>query len=178
MISQLKNYRLWLWLQAGALLWGNYVGWSTIYREVQHYCTVESRGLEALLSFSGTATTNPLLTPCFWGTLVFSAALIWTLRIIFTSAFEQQVSELKRLWFLLLAGTLFALVNNIPLFYNYITKPETAGNTCSTDKFLTNPFLSSCFLGFSAFLLASVMAYFAKRYLGDEFSRDKTSHKR
>lgn len=162
MKTSFQSYRPWLWLQAVALLWGNYVGWSTIYREVQHYCAVESRGLEALFTFGGTATTNPLLSPCFWGTLAFGVSLVWTIRLLYLNDPVRFKLEFKRLLYLLLGSTVFAFLNNIPVFYNYLTKPDIAANTCSPDNLLTNPFLTSCFLGFSAFALASILALIAK----------------
>ena len=115
----LHSTTFWLSLQALALVWGNFVGWTTIFRDVQIFCTNEAKGLEALLSFTGNVTTNPLLTPCFWGTLSFTLSLAWTIRLLLTKNEEKRRNEYKKLLILLIASTLFALVNNIPLFYRF-----------------------------------------------------------
>jgi hypothetical protein len=154
LLTLLKNYKLWLGLQALALGWGNYVGWSTIYRDVQVFCTNEAKGLDALLSFNGTVTTNPLTTPCFWGTLAFAVALIWTVRLLFMKDLKKVKHEYKKLFILLVVGTIFALVNNVPLFYKFYTTPKGTATSCSPGKLLTNPFITSCFFGLSAFSLS------------------------
>lgn len=164
----LKKPRLWLSIQLLFLLWGNYVGWSTIISDVNYYCLNEAKGLEALLSFSGTVTTNPLLSPCFWGTLVFSAAAIWTVRLLIMKDDVQRRREHGWLLTLLLAGSAFALVNNIPLFYKFYTTPKGTATSCSPGKLLTNPFSTSCFFGLSAFVGATLSSW-----LGQKLSRNE-----
>ncbi len=150
--------RFWLGLQALALAWGNFVGWSTIYRDVQIYCLNEAKGVDALLSFSGTVTTNPLLTPCFWGTLSFTICLLWTIRLLVLKDETKRSAEFSKLFILLIASTVFALVNNVPLFYRFYTTPRGTATSCSPGKLMTNPFLTSCFFGLSAFTLATLSA--------------------
>lgn len=160
----IHSVRFWLSLQALALLWGNFVGWSTIFRDVQIFCTNEAKGLEALLSFTGNVTTNPLLTPCFWGTLSFTFSLLWTVRLLMMKDEQKLLKEYKKLLILLVASTLFALVNNVPLFYKFYTTPKGTATSCSPGKLLTNPFLTSCFFGLSAFFLATLYALGAKKF--------------
>ena len=160
----LHSTTFWLSLQALALVWGNFVGWTTIFRDVQIFCTNEAKGLEALLSFTGNVTTNPLLTPCFWGTLSFTLSLAWTIRLLLTKNEEKRRNEYKKLLILLIASTLFALVNNVPLFYRFYTTPKGTATSCSPGKLLTNPFLTSCFFGLSAFTLATLSALGGKKF--------------
>lgn len=159
----IKKPRFWLSVQLLALLWGNYVGWSTIISDINYYCLNEAKGLEALLSFSGTVTTNPLLSPCFWGTLVFGAATIWTVRLLILKDDTKRAREYRQLLLLLVAGTLFAAINNVPLFYRFYTTPKGTAASCSVGKLLTNPFMTSCFYGFSAFAGATIAALIGSR---------------
>lgn len=158
-----RNRRTWLGVQLVFLLGGNYVGWSTIISEVNFYCLNEAKGLEALLSFSGTVTTNPLLSPCFWGSIVFAVAAVWTIRLLVMKDKAKLAKEHKQLCMLLLAGTVFAVANNIPLFYRYLTTPKGTATSCSPGKLLTNPFMTSCFYGFSAFAGATLAGFIGRK---------------
>lgn len=153
---------IFLSLQAVTLAAGNYVGWTTIFSEVNTYCDQRGGSLWALTDFGGNLTTNPLLSACFWGSIVFVIAFAWTVSLLLEKDTQKVTSQLKKLWWLLLAGTIFALANNIPVLYNFYTKPVGSFGSCSANV-VTNPYLTSCFLGFSAFLLAFVFATFAKR---------------
>lgn len=152
----LRSQNFWLSLQALALAWGNFVGWSTIVHDVRIFCTNEAKGLDALLSFNGTVTTNPLLTPCFWGTLSFSFCFIWTIRLLLLKDDAKRRAEHKTLFYVLVGSTLFAMINNVPLFYRFYTTPKGTATSCSPGKLLTNPFATSCFYGLSAFTLATL----------------------
>lgn len=158
----LKDVRFWLSLQLFFLVWGNYVGWSTIYSDIQFFCLNEAKGLDALLSFSGTVTTNPLLSPCFWGTLSFTFSLLWTARLLILKDEKQRAKEYKTLLYVLAGSTMFALINNIPLFYRFYTTPKGTATSCSPGKLLTNPFATSCFYGLSAFAGATLSALLCK----------------
>ena len=160
----MKKPRFWLTMQLLFLLWGNYVGWSTIISDVNFYCLNEAKGLEALFSFSGTVTTNPLLSPCFWGTLVFSFSLVWTVRLLSMKDDARRRREHGWLLTILLAGSAFALVNNVPLFYKFYTTPKGTATSCSPGKLLTNPFATSCFFGLSAFVGATVSSWLGQKF--------------
>jgi hypothetical protein len=150
-----------LTLQALALAAGNYVGWTTIAKEVTVYCGQFDGSLWRLTDFSGTVNGNPLMSACFWGSIVFAIALGWTIWALCARNREKLVLHASRLWWLLLGGTLFALVNNIPIFYDFYTKPAGGTIGCSAG-IVSNPFFTSCFLGFSAFLAAFIFASFAR----------------
>lgn len=164
MLNKLKNYQFWLYLQALALLAGNVIGWSTISKEVNTFCDEAGGGFGSLLTFSGTVTTNPLLTPCFWGSIVFLITLAWTLTLILEKNKDKILKSHKKLVYLLGGGTVFALVNNIPVFYNYYTKPPGSTVSCSADRVL-NPFATSCFLGLAAFFAAFICSLLALHFL-------------
>lgn len=160
-MNEVKSFnKAFVFLQMLALLAGNYVGWSTIFKEVDTYCDMKGGGLNTLFDFSGTVTSNPLLSACFWGSMVFVIALGWTIGILLEKDTEKARKNLLRLWWLLLAGTIFAAANNVPIFYNFYTKPDAI--TACSGGIITNPFATSCFLGFSAFFTAFVFATLAK----------------
>lgn len=153
--------RLFLVLQAAALLGGNIVGWTTISKEVDRFCGAQGGGFWQLTAFTGTAIKNPLLTPCFWGSVVFLISLAWTISLLMEKDTARLARQLNMLWWLLAAGVLFALANNILPIYRHYTRPAGGLISCS-GNLVTNPYLTSCFLGFSAFLLAFIFASLAK----------------
>ena len=75
---------------------------------------------------------------------------------------KKVYAQLNKLWWLLLGGTIFALVNNIPIIYKFYTRPIGSFASCSAGT-VTNPYVTSCFLGFSAFFLALIFATLIKR---------------
>lgn len=139
--------KLFLTLQAAMLFVGNIVGWTTVFTEVNSYC-------------SGATLVNPLASPCFYGSLAFLASFVWTMFVLFKKDTKKIVDHAKKLWLLLLAGTIFAAVNNVPIIYNFYTQPASVG--CS-GNIITNPFTTGCFMGFTCFLLAFLFASFAVR---------------
>lgn len=157
-----RSIKVFLMLQAVALAAGNYVGWSTIIKEVDVYCTQNGGGFWSLTDFNGGLTRNPLVSACFWGSIVFLIAFAWTVSLLLEKNAKQLRLNVNRLWWLLLGGTLFALANNVPVIYKFYTRPTGSFRSCSADV-VTNPFVTSCFLGFSAFLAAFIFIIFAKR---------------
>jgi hypothetical protein len=157
-----KIVKTFLAMQAVALAAGNYVGWTTILKEVNTYCGERGRGLWSLTDFTGGLTRNPLASACFWGSIVFLVAFAWTVSLLIEKSPEKLQLNVRRLWWLLLGGTLFALANNVPVVYKFYTRPVGTFSSCSAGA-VTNPYLTSCFLGFCAFLAAFIIAIFAKR---------------
>lgn len=150
-----KNYRFWLAMTAVALIAGNVIGWFTVVSEITDYCK-QLGGIWALTDFSGNIVENPLLTPCFYGSIAFLIALVWNIYLL-RSKDDTKIAKHFR-WFitLLVAGTVFAAVNNVPIFQQFYSNPENA-ISCSGKK-VTNPYLTSCFLGFSGFFSAMIFS--------------------
>jgi ABC-type transport system involved in cytochrome c biogenesis permease subunit len=145
-----------LYLQSTALIAGTYIGWSTIFKEINKYCEITGDGYSSLLTFSGTITKNPLLTPCFWGSIAFVIALVWSLMIVLEKdKVRARLSEKRLLW-LLGGGTIFALGNNAPILYRYFFTPNEKGLSCG-GTYIDNPFTTACFLGFCAFFAAFIL---------------------
>lgn len=147
-------------MQALALLAGNAVGWTAIASEVDVFCAQQGSGYVSLLTFTGTVTTNPLMTPCFWGSIVFVITFAWTLSLLLEKNKSKIHASQKKLVYLLGGGTVFALLNNVPVFYNFFTKPKSTGLSCSANA-INNPFLTSCFLGLCAFAIAFIFGLLA-----------------
>lgn len=158
------SIRLFLAIQAVILAAGNYVGWSSIFHEVDVYCAKSGNGLGSLVNFSGGISGNPLLSACFWGSIVFVIAFAWTGSLLFEKHVARVRQQIGRLWWLLLAGTLFALLNNIPIIYKFYTRPAGSFSSCSAGV-VASPYLTSCFLGFSAFLAAFLVATLVRQKL-------------
>jgi len=152
----------WIGFQIVALVGGNYVGWSTIFGEVQSFCDQEGKGISSLLIIEGTYSTNPLLSPCFWGSIAFLIALVWSISIALNKNSKQIKSSARQLRWLLIGGTIFAFANNVPIFYRFFTSPIGEAVSCS-GNLVRNPLLTSCFLGFSAFLVATISALAYRR---------------
>lgn len=156
-----RNTKFWLGLQVVALAAGNFVGWTTISREVDTFCAAQGSGLWGLTDFSGTAVRNPVASACFWGSIVFALSFAWTVWVLL-SGVEAVRANVRRLWWVLLGGTIFALANNVPIFYRFYTQPKGGVVSACTTTSITNPFATSCFLGFSAFAAAFLFASLAK----------------
>lgn len=149
--DKFKKVKMFLYLQAAALLIGNIVGWTTVFAEVNQYC-------------GGNSLVNPLTSPCLYGSIAFLVALTWTIFVVFKKDYTKVVSHERKLWLLLLAGTIFALVNNIPIIYNFYTQPSSMG--CS-GNIITNPYTTGCFMGlvcyFAAFVFGSLGLWSKKK---------------
>lgn len=161
-LSWAKNIKVWLALQAVALVAGNFVGWTTILREVDVFCAAQGNGLWSLTSFSGTAVRNPLLSACFWGSIVFALTFAWTVWLLLSKDVAYVKKQSRRLWWVLLGGTLFALANNVPIFWQFYHHPTGGVKTACSPNGVRNPYVTSCFLGLSAFASAFVFSTLGK----------------
>ncbi|HEU4913778.1 MAG TPA: hypothetical protein VFT16_00015 [Candidatus Saccharimonadales bacterium] len=153
--------RLFMAGTALALLAGTVIGWTTVFGEVERYCDDQGTGLGGLIRLSGEGNvTNPLLAPCFWGSVAFVIALAWALYVLFDNQPQKRRKSIRGLWWLLLGGTVFAFVNNLPVFLDFYTKPKGTVTGCSPDA-ITSPFLTGCFGGFASFAAALVFVSLA-----------------
>ena len=164
--------KFWLYAQALFLTIGSGVGWYSVINEVQDFCAQQGEGLSSLLSFTGTYTTNPLLQPCFWGSIAFVAGLVWTLAMLAGKVTNISVG-LRRTRLFFVGATLFAAANNYLPIYRFVT--DSAGDSgfgCSAAGH-GNPFLSACFFGLLSFalaLLANTVAIHYRQQLAKQSS--------
>jgi len=95
---------------------------------------------------------NPLLSPCFWGLVVFVVALVWAiiLRINYS-----RTSQYRLIW-LLTAGAMFAWGN-----YAYELARIAQAKACNlgcTPGYFGIPEFTSCVVGATLFTLALIVA--------------------
>lgn len=159
------NKKIYLWLQALALTIGSIIGWVTVVREIDYFCDVQGTGLTGITSFTGNITTNPIATPCFWGSIAFVVALVWTIYLLLQHDRAKLIWHQTRLIWLLAGSTIFALSNNLYTFYKYYSQSTgTDYFGCSIDN-IGNPFVTACNAGFLAFLLALIFGYLNLKFL-------------
>ena len=150
-------------LQTITLAVGSFIGWREVIAEVNYYCDANAFGIGGLTSFSGTLTTNPILTPCFWGSIAFVIALVWSLMILFNKSVKWQKVQMRNIFWLLLGATIFAWTNTSYTFYKYYAdNPGIPYFGCPAER-IDNPFTTACFMGATAFLVALIINIFYKR---------------
>jgi hypothetical protein len=100
---------------------------------------------------------NPLLTPCFWGLVVFLLALIWTVTLRMN---YSKASQYKLIW-LIAAGAIFAWGN-----YGYELARIYGGKVCNlgcTAGYFGMPWFVSCLVGAAIFTLTLITALALRR---------------
>ena len=90
-------------VQVAVLAIGTGFSWTTLVFDYRRFFASGGH----VLSISGCAVTNPILTPCFYGALAFLAAFAWALAILRTAP-DKVLKWQRRLQLLLAAGTAFA----------------------------------------------------------------------
>lgn len=158
---------------------GSIIGWKEVISEINYYCNANGFGLGGLTSFSGTITTNPALTPCFWGSIAFVVATIWSIAILMQKSKNKQVEQMKKIFWLLLGSSIFALANTAYTFYKYYSGNEGSPNFGCPAERIVNPFTTACFMGATAFTLALITNILYKRSIKkkDENSTRKSNQK-
>jgi len=157
-----KNQKL-LFAQSLTLLIGSFIGWREVISEINYFCEANNVGLGGLTSFSGNLTTNPILTPCFWGSIAFVVALIWSIYIFWLSDKTKKLKNQAKLFILLIGSVIFAWANTAYTFYKFY------GNSTGTDHFgcpadrIDDPWTTACFMGATAFLIAFWFALVYRR---------------
>jgi len=106
--------------------------------------------------FSGGIGKNPAATPCLYGAIAFFIAFVWSVKIALAATETQRGRQVNLNW-LLLASTIFAWSNFIPILVRfYCAAPGKVVIGCSALP-LTNPWWTFCFGGAASFLLALII---------------------
>lgn len=140
-----------LQVQVGVLAIGTLFAWYTVVTDVLRFYDVEG----TIFRIKDCAIPNPVTTPCFWGAWAFLLALVLSYRIL-TGIESSRVQRQKRLFILLIAGTIFAWSNNGYLLYKFYSNLGEHTIGCS-GLLVTNPFTTPCSIGASLFLLALIV---------------------
>lgn len=143
------------------LIWQNFLlGFGTIFASysfgvlVHRYIVQEGSFMQ---THSPLGLINPLLTPCFYGLLVFAATFVWTLML---RAHYNAVSQYRLVWLLAL-GAMFAWGN-----YAYEMAQIYGGKVCNlgcTAGYFGMPWFVSCLVGAVLFTLTLVIALAVRR---------------
>lgn len=140
-------------LQTGLLAIGAAYAWTTI---IMRFAALAAR-FGTILTIGDSTTTNPVLTPCFYGGSVFVIALVWSFFIYSTMSLAQE----RYLSYLLLFGTLFAAsVISVEMcqYYRIFGGPLIA---CTPGVY---PLYGPCAIGGSFYLLSFITSRFVLRF--------------
>jgi hypothetical protein len=140
------------------LLAGVIFAFVTLVGEFRYFYDLEG----TIWKFTDCATTNPFLTPCFFGAIAFVIALVWSALNAFKLNGEKQIQQYKYLSFLLAGGTLFAWGNFAITVVKYY---QDAGNIACGVVPIENPLQSSCFVGALIYTIAFAVCLILRRKL-------------
>ncbi|MFH1426036.1 MAG: hypothetical protein ABIG66_01235 [Candidatus Kerfeldbacteria bacterium] len=143
-------------LQTLVLLGGTIFAWYTVYGDFARHYQYEG----SFFKFTDCIVPNPLATPCFYGAIAFLIALVWSI-IILRKKLDQKMLQHKRLFWLLLAGTLFAWGNFGWGFYKFWQNDMAPTAGCS-GVVVDNPFSTPCFYGALFYLSALIVSIIIK----------------
>jgi hypothetical protein len=143
-------------LQAATLLLGSLFAWTTVLVELDGY--VQAGG--ALLALGHGAVRNPLVTPCFYGAILFLVAFAWALDALQAGRARRPRIERQLQW-MLLAGTVFAWGNFAFEVYRHFRPGPKGFLGCTAAG--THPLLTPCFVGATIYLIAFLLSRVAFR---------------
>lgn len=146
-------------LQCGVFLAGTVFAFYTVYEDFVRFYDAEG----TLFKIADCAYPNPVTTPCFYGAFAFLLGFILSLKALNVPG-QDLFKWLRRIFFLSLAGTLFAWGNlGLALYKFYILDSNIGCSGVPTQS----PFITPCFVGavlfFSALIVSSVLYRKAKR---------------
>lgn len=113
--------------------------------EFSQFYTLEG----TLFKLQNCIVPNPVTTACFWGAVAFVVGFVWVAVMLRKPLVEKPS---KKLWWFLLACTLFAWGNFARQLWLYTYKPGSSGQCFAG----TGPWQSACFYGSVLFLLTFI----------------------
>ena len=127
------------------LVVGTLIAWSTVTLGFIRFYRTEG----TILKFTNCAVPNPLVTPCFYGALAFLIALVWA---AYLASHGTSIGRgYERLWWLLVASTIFGWSNVVYEFWTWSQSPTRTIVSCSAQP-LSSPWQSPCLHGSTMFL--------------------------
>lgn len=136
--------RTWRDLQVAVLAAGALFAWSIVATDLYRFTLTGGD----LTQFADTALPNPLLTTCFYGAIGLTVALRWALRPDRQHAGPRGE---RRLAWLLLAGTVFAL-GSLGYECYWSSARQLGGPGACTGGAMLNPLETPCLVGFLFYL--------------------------
>lgn len=157
--------RGWLRAQTIVLAGGMLFAWGTVVLDFRRYAQAGG----ALTRFGGTQFPNPLLTPCFYGAILFLIALAWAVTLPRQARDTQRRSQ-GQLVGMLIVGTLFAWGNFAIELVRYCAREEGAAYLSCSGTVAAHPVFTPCFVGAVLYATALGLAVAAWRALTHEAS--------
>ncbi|OGE88290.1 MAG: hypothetical protein A3J07_00660 [Candidatus Doudnabacteria bacterium RIFCSPLOWO2_02_FULL_49_13] len=146
-----------LLLQGVLLLGGMVFAWSRLLGQFQNFQELYG----TLFRFRDCTLPNPILTACFYGSLAFVAAFIWSFTLVQHPTLVSQ----RRLRNFLLFGVVFAgsvVGYETADYFKWLPGPAVPVS-CTPG---INPLLTPCFYGLLFFLAAFLVSIVITRRLG------------
>jgi hypothetical protein len=148
-----------VWLQTLVLAGGSVFAWTTVLRDVSRFTAAGGH----LWRFRGCSVPNPLVTPCFYGAVLFVVALVWAISQLQAVVPERRAQ--RQLVGMLGAGTLFAWGNFGHELWRYWRSANGEFTSCS-GTLAVHPIHTPCFTGAVLYLTALILAVLAARRIG------------
>jgi hypothetical protein len=145
-----------LWILATFTLAGAIFAGSSVVRDFVAFYGYEG----TLFKIANCVTPNPVIRPCFYGSLAFIAAFVWTLVILRASDVRRW---LRWLTLFLVGAVLFALGNLFVEMYSFYLAPAGAAIGCS-GAVIQSPFATPCFIGSTLFVASLITSLVALKF--------------
>lgn len=148
-------------IQLGILLAGTLFSWFTIYNDFKRFYAIYG----TLTKISDCAIPNPITTPCFYGAIAFFIASVMAFKIYKRKEQTDVISAnniQNKLWYLLIAGTIFAWGNFGYEAYKFYSVTTTELKVSCSGIPTENVFLTPCFYGSVIFLGSLVVGTLIK----------------
>lgn len=100
---------------------------------------------------------NPVVTPCFWGSLAFFIALVWAYKLHNKASLRGE----KYFFYFMILCVLFAWSNFAVEFKGIEPPSGSIVAPCPANK--TNPFLTPCFFGSIIFTISFFVSHLIVR---------------
>lgn len=157
-----KSIKILFIAQTLTLLGGTVFAWSKLIPQFSNFQTIYG----TIFRFEDCAIPNPLITACFYGSLAFLAALIWSAHLTLNPN-EKSARYLRYflLFCVIFAGSVFSYE---VIDYYKIFAGESIPISCSPG---VPPFQTPCFYGMlffiAAFISAILIAHRLKKIVGE-----------
>jgi hypothetical protein len=133
------------------LLFGILVSWTATIKAFINFYNIEG----TIFKIKDCLIPNPVVTPCFWGSLAFFLAAIWAYKL------KNKESLRKENYFLyFMAGSfVFAWSNFVIELIGVTPKPGSIIAPCPATT--SSPFTGACFFGSILFTFSLILTYWA-----------------
>lgn len=143
------NTKTFFYVQGAAILGGTVFAWYSVTVDFLRFYATEG----TIWKIFDCVYPNPVVTPCFWGAVLFGVLLFLVIRL---RRGEDLLKRQRRIMMLLVAGTIFAWANFSVSSWSFFLAPKGEGTSCSGVP-VDSPIGTPCFYG-AIFFTASLVA--------------------